>query len=108
MFPLATAIRRSQSNGETQYGQSDYRRIIGWPSGKSTATDFATYTIDWQPGSVGWYVDGKLLKRNTRNQDIGGGRRFRVRQHPSNAMVHTEADELKRHILCFQIFLIVC
>ena len=69
---------RSQGNGETQYSRSQYRSILGWPDSRSTR-DFATYAIDWQPGYVSWYVDGKLLK-HSRQGDLGkNNRRFQVR-----------------------------
>jgi beta-glucanase (GH16 family) len=65
--------------------------LLGWPSGKTTATDFATYTIDWQPGYVSWYVDGRLLQRYAQGERRSNGNIFRVSLH-SGSRVGSACD----------------
>lgn len=55
-----------QTDGTIHYGK-------GWPNNKATGdhyvfpegqsiTDFHTYTVEWEPGELRWYVDGNLFQ----------------------------------------------
>jgi len=43
------------------------------PGGQAFADAFHTFTVDWEPGAVTWYVDGIQYSRKTPS-DIGGNR----------------------------------
>lgn len=43
------------------------------PGGQQFANDFHTFTVDWAPDSVTWYVDGQQYSRKT-PADLGGNR----------------------------------
>ena len=49
------------------------------PGGQALADAFHTYTVDWAPDSITWYLDGVQYVRKT-PADIGGNRR--VFDHP--------------------------
>lgn len=75
------------STGEAQLGQSQYQKALGWLSNQANV-GVVTYTLNWQPNQVSWYMDGKLLKRLTNGDatTYNGGSRNTVYQSPSLPM----------------------
>lgn len=59
------------------YGQpkGESSKTFYLPEGKSFADDFYTYTLEWEPGEIRWYIDGELY--HTANDWHS--------RHPSNA-----------------------
>eukprot|EP00775_Hariotina_reticulata_P011732 gene11732-11876_t len=51
-----------QSHGERLVGLREYSRLLHWSPQKRTDTELVTYTINWQPDSVSWYMGGRLLR----------------------------------------------
>jgi len=47
---------------------STYKRKIG--EGASLSAAWHTYTIDWQPNHVAWYLDGQLLSRQNSDRSF--------------------------------------
>ena len=50
------------------------------PSGRRFAADFHTFAVEWEPGVVRWYVDGRLYQTRT-PADLPAGSRW-VFDHP--------------------------
>jgi beta-glucanase (GH16 family) len=84
---LAAAFRRGVSTGEVQLGQSQYQRALGWPSTQANS-GVVTYTFNWQPTHVTWYMDGKPIKKMTNGDatTYNGGSRSSVYQAPALPM----------------------
>ena len=40
---------------------------LGVDMGQDMTADFHTYSIDWQPGSLKWLIDGKVTQQTTSN-----------------------------------------
>ena len=43
------------------------------PNGESFADDFHTFTLEWEPGELRWYVDGKLFAVQNDWYSLGSG-----------------------------------
>ncbi|CAG8433520.1 6286_t:CDS:2 [Diversispora eburnea] len=63
------------------HGVIDYTKGEKIPVGADASKDFHTYTIDWQPELLSWYVDGKLVRQVTKESTYDQG--AKVYKYPS-------------------------
>eukprot|EP00879_Flechtneria_rotunda_P004656 GHRR01004916.1.p1 GENE.GHRR01004916.1~~GHRR01004916.1.p1 ORF type:complete len:373 (+),score=82.48 GHRR01004916.1:886-2004(+) len=76
--------------GEQNIPVAEYQKVLAWPQNKTTCNNWVTYTFNWQPDSVSWYLDGRPV-RMERNGDVniwtdmGGTKYERLFQSPNKA-----------------------
>lgn len=70
--PLCCPCRSAKGNGELLVTPETYQQAIG--TSNNTANSYFFYTINWQPTTVGWFVnDGTILVKKSGNNNTSDG-----------------------------------
>ena len=64
------SFNRGVSGGERLITREQYAPALKLPPGAHAGSAALTYTIDWQPGHVAWFINGRRAQRRSYGQRV--------------------------------------
>ena len=64
------SFNRGVSGGERLLRKAAYQAALGLAPDQHAGSALMTYTIDWQPGHVAWFLNGRPAQRRSYGQPV--------------------------------------